>query len=134
MERTIKNSKKRNAIYDAVLGTKDHPSAEWVYAQLKPAFPDLSLGTVYRNLNFFKEQGTIISLGVIGGQERFDANIRPHAHFICSCCGRVIDVETAGLQIQGLYPPVEQAISAQVDSHQLVFTGKCSLCKSKDER
>ena len=55
-------SSKRNAIYNVLLNTDTHPSARWVYEQLKPDFPDLSLGTVYRNISLFKNEGTIISV------------------------------------------------------------------------
>ncbi|MGE4277314.1 MAG: transcriptional repressor, partial [Lawsonibacter sp.] len=62
MERTIRHSKKREAILSAIRSTKSHPSAEWVYQTLKPTHPDLSLGTVYRNLLFFQEHGDIQSV------------------------------------------------------------------------
>ena len=80
-------SRKREAILDTLRSTKTHPTAEWVYLQLKSQYPDLSLGTVYRNLSQFKEDGTIVSLGVVNGQEHFDGDISPHSHFICSHCG-----------------------------------------------
>ena len=73
MERAIRHSKKREAILAALRGTTRHPSAEWLYRQLKPQHPDLSLGTVYRNLAFFQERGLVQSVGVVQGQERFDA-------------------------------------------------------------
>ena len=92
MERTIRYSKKREAILEAIRSTDTHPTADWVYQTLKPTHPDLSLGTVYRNLNFFREQGTIRCVGVVKGQERFDANTHPHTHFVCDGCGAVIDL------------------------------------------
>lgn len=92
MERSIRYSKKREAILAAIQGTSCHPSAEWIYQQLKPSHPDLSLGTVYRNLIFFQERGDIRSVGVIQGQERFDAVVTPHSHFVCEYCGAVIDL------------------------------------------
>ena len=66
MERATRYSKKREAILNAIRGSDAHPSAEWIYQALKPAHPDLSLGTVYRNLLFFQRQGTIQSVGNIG--------------------------------------------------------------------
>ena len=63
MERTAKHFRKRDAILTCLRQTTVHPSADWVYARLKPEYPDLSLGTVYRNLALFKEQGKILSLG-----------------------------------------------------------------------
>ena len=77
MERTTRYSKKREAILTALRQTNAHPSAEWLYQTLKATHPDLSLGTVYRNLLFFQQQGTVQSVGVVNGQERFDADTTP---------------------------------------------------------
>ena len=89
MERTAKHFRKRDAILSCLRQTTEHPSADWVYAKLKPEIPDLALGTVYRNLSLFKDQGLITSLGTVGGVERFDGNTAPHVHFICTNCHRV---------------------------------------------
>ena len=67
MERATRYSKKREAILAAIRSSDTHPSAEWIYQTLKPEHPDLSLGTVYRNLLFFQRQGTIQSVGIIHG-------------------------------------------------------------------
>ena len=93
MEKRQNYSRKREAILQAVRGTTLHPSAEWVYRELKPVFPDLSLGTVYRNLAQFKADGMIVSVGTVNGQERFDGATQPHSHFVCDKCGCVLDVE-----------------------------------------
>ena len=67
MEQRSKHFKKREAILNCLRSTTCHPSAEWVHAQLKAEYPDISLGTVYRNLALFKEQGLIISVGTVNG-------------------------------------------------------------------
>lgn len=85
-------SKKRQAIYDCLLSTKSHPTADWIYQQLHPVYPDLSLGTVYRNLSQLKEAGMIQSVGVVNGQERFDADVSSHPHLVCTDCGSVVDL------------------------------------------
>lgn len=86
-------SQKRTAILAALCDTTTHPTADWIYAQLKPEYPNLSLGTVYRNLKRFCESGQAISVGVINGQEHFDGTVKPHAHFVCDNCGSVLDVD-----------------------------------------
>lgn len=88
MERTVRYSKKREAILAAIQGTSCHPSAEWVYQQLRPLHPDLSLGTVYRNLTFFRERGLVQSVGVVQGQERFDAITTPTATLFATAAVR----------------------------------------------
>ncbi|MBQ7857468.1 MAG: transcriptional repressor, partial [Oscillospiraceae bacterium] len=87
-----KHFKKRDAILACVKGTDVHPSADWVYDRMRQEYPDISLGTVYRNLTLFKKQGMIQSLGTVGGVERFDGNTDPHVHFICTGCDSVIDL------------------------------------------
>ena len=90
-----KRSRKREAILECIRSTDIHPSAEWIYEQLRPRIPDLSLGTVYRNLRLFLAEGEIMSVGVVDGLERYDGNTSPHVHFICERCGAVIDVAKA---------------------------------------
>ncbi|MDR2797194.1 MAG: transcriptional repressor [Treponema sp.] len=90
--RERKYSKKREAILRMIQSTQSHPSARWVYEQLKPAIPGLSLGTVYRNINLFIEEGSVVSIGIVDGEERFDGCIAPHPHLICTCCSSVFDL------------------------------------------
>ena len=125
--RTQNYSKKRQAIYELLLSTKEHPSAEWIYNTLKTDYPDLSLGTVYRNLKLLEENGTIKSVAVVDGRERYDALMSPHSHFVCSKCGKVIDVffrnktvEFAeNLKIDG---------AKKIDSFSLIYYGTCDNC------
>lgn len=123
-------SAKREAIYAALASTTLHPSAEWVYEQLKPELPGLSLGTVYRNLSVFKEIGLARSVGIINGQERFDANITQHPHFICQKCFRILDLP-AGYYSPGknLYKMLERECDISVEMHSMTFYGLCSRCR-----
>ena len=122
-----KHFRKREAILECLKGTDVHPSAEWVFNQLKPQIPDLSLGTVYRNLSRFKEQGDIISLGTVNGIERFDGNTTPHVHFICSSCDAVIDLPQMEVP-QDLCSRASSLTGGCVENCQLTFTGRCSQC------
>ena len=130
MEAKTKHFRKRDAILSCLRDTEVHPSADWVFAQLKPQIPDLSLGTVYRNLALFKEQGKIISLGTVKGVERFDGNTNPHVHFICHDCGAVLDLHQ--MEVPTELAQLAAAISqADVESCQLTFTGLCRNCKKE---
>ena len=129
MERMAKHFRKRDAILNCLRQTTVHPSAEWVYAKLKPEIPDLSLGTVYRNLALFKQQGLITSLGTVNGVERFDGNIDPHVHFICSGCDAVIDLPEVQVP-ETLNSSAEQSVGGKVSSCLLTFTGKCKTCQT----
>ncbi len=127
MIRTARYSKKREAILTALCSTTTHPTAEWVYQTLKPTQPDLSLATVYRNLNLFREQGMIQSVGVVNGRERFDGNAAPHCHFICQTCGAVLDLPEFPMKKE-LDQVVNEQYGLRVDHHELVFHGVCSQC------
>ena len=132
MERTQKHFRKRDAILNCVRATTVHPSADWVYAQLKPQYPDLSLGTVYRNLAYFKEQGKIISLGTVNGVERFDGNTKPHVHFICTNCDDVADLMQIAVP-QEMMQSVSFNTGGEVQSCHLTFIGRCAKCKIQEE-
>ncbi len=122
---------KRNAILAYLRGTKAHPSAEMIYTDLKPQIPDLSVGTVYRNLTLFKQQGLISSVATVSGVERFDGDIQPHVHFICRQCDGVIDLTDMAVP-DSLRAAAESCCGGQAESCQLTFTGLCAHCIPKE--
>ena len=89
---TLNYSKQRQAILDLLQSRKDHPSAEVIYQTLRKSMPNLSAGTVYRNLKLLTELGQIKKLTGLDGVDHFDGTTSPHSHFICQCCGKVDDV------------------------------------------
>lgn len=105
--------------------TKEHPTAEWIYVRLKPDIPDLSLGTVYRNLTRFKEEGRAVSVATVDGQERFDACTDPHAHFICRACTEVQDLD-------GIMIPYPDNIEGTIEGVQINYYGLCRNCDIVD--
>ena len=127
MEATSKNFRKRNAILNYMRQTDAHPSAETIYSDLKAEIPDLSMGTVYRNLNLFKQQGMVTSVATVKGVERFDANTDPHVHFICGSCDAVIDLHHLQTP-EALCTQAEDCYGCKVGSCQLSFTGTCRTC------
>lgn len=133
MVQSTKHFRKREQILAYLKDTKSHPSAEMVFARLKPEIPDLSLGTVYRNLSLFKQQGVIASLGTVNGVERFDYNTAPHVHFICSECDRVMDMHTVQVP-DALLATAAKASGGQVENCQVTFTGLCGECIEKHQK
>lgn len=118
-------SRQRELIYQAVLGAKEHPTAEMVYRWLKPALPELSLGTVYRNLNLLADEGILVRMPF--PVERFDARLEPHGHFHCRKCGRVFDLELG--YDDGLDGRAAEALpGARIEGHELLFKGLCGRC------
>lgn len=132
MEPAKKHFRKRDAILSGLRSTKAHPSAEMLFATLKPQIPDLSLATVYRNLSLFKKQGLVSSVATVNGTERFDGNTDPHVHFICNVCDAVIDLEQ--MQVPDtLRKTAAGCCGGEVTGCQLSFSGICAGCLSKSE-
>ena len=127
MESRSKHFRKRDAILEYMRQTDAHPSAETVHAGLKATIPYLSLGTVYRNLSLFKQQGMIQSLGSVQGVERFDGNVEPHVHFICTGCGKIQDLHEMQVP-QDLSDQAANLANARIRMCQLTFSGECEDC------
>ena len=119
-------SRQRELIYEAMMGTTEHPTAEMIYQWLKPENPNLSLGTVYRNLNLMADEGRITRMAF--PVERYDANTKSHPHFQCDRCGGVYDMDLpyrADLDEEALAHSEHQ-----VTRHDLLFHGICAQCKT----
>ena len=127
-----KFSRKREALYNALRATTVHPTAEWLYAALRPEYPDLSLGTVYRNLKKFCAEGKARSVGVINGQEHFDGDTSAHSHFVCDCCGRVLDIFEPLVDTETL-ERIEAEHGFTITKEDLLFGGVCAECKEKSK-
>ena len=87
-----KRSLQREMIKQNLLSRYDHPTADMVYQSIREELPNISLGTVYRNLRFLVDQGDALSLKLGDGREHFDGHVEPHYHFICTKCGDVEDI------------------------------------------
>ena len=100
MTTTRRNSRQRTLVYQAVKDSHSHPNAEEVYLLVRRQLPDISLGTVYRNLNLLVEMGLLHRIYTGMGADRFDAVVTAHPHLICSSCGGVFDLECQNAQVQ----------------------------------
>lgn len=123
----LKNSKQRDAIKSFLMTRYDHPTAETVYLNVKKEFPNISLGTVYRNLSLLSEIGEIQKLSTGIGPDRFDGNPAPHYHFICNHCGSVLDLDVTGLDHINIL--ASQNFDGEIEGHLIYFYGKCPDCK-----
>lgn len=130
MDTRRKNSIKRQAILDALLKTKEHPSAEMLYNRLKPEIRDLSLGTVYRNLSMFCEEGLARNLGKVEGKERFDGRTDQHSHFICRSCRKIFDLDVSPVS-EELLRSIRTEYGFIPENFHLSFTGLCRDCGSR---
>ena len=124
-EKKMRNSATRNSIYDYLCGTKAHPSAEMIYLDLRETNPNLSFGTVYRNLKQLEETGRIIRVSTVNNRERYDATCSEHLHFACEKCGRVIDLMEADMAT------AVTACGLPYGSRIRCIYGTCESCSDK---
>ena len=123
-----KRSRQREAILSELCGRTDHPTAEELYLSLKEEMPNLSLGTVYRNLSLLSEEGIILKLSC-GGADHFDGNTAQHYHFLCNRCGRLYDLSMP--VFEELDQQAQKYLPCPVDYHRLTFYGTCQSCMEK---
>lgn len=126
---TRKRSKQRDAIMANLAPRKDHPTAYMVYEDLRRELPNISLGTVYRNLSLLAEQGEILKISCNGNMDRFDPTTIPHYHFHCTKCDCVTDIELE-LTVD-LNQPKAKDFHGEIESHTLFFSGICENCISE---
>lgn len=122
----MKYSRQRESILNCLKNRKDHPSADAVYSELRETDDKMSLGTVYRNLGLLADLGVINKISCVDGVERYDYITEPHYHFICKCCGSIIDVDSK--QVDGLNDIINNKDVSSVEYHTLTFYGICKKC------
>ena len=120
-------SKQRELVFQTVLQNPIHPTADAVYEQVRRENPKISLGTVYRNLNFLSEMGMLRKISMPVGSDRFDGRLDEHYHMTCTRCGRVFDVECAALE--DLDRQIMESQGFQVQQRHLLLTGLCKECR-----
>jgi Fur family peroxide stress response transcriptional regulator len=122
-----RRSKQKDTILRVIMNSKDHPRADWVYDQVRQEIPNISMGTVYRNLKSLTKSGEIRQLDIADGTSRFDGNTENHYHFRCEKCGHIFDLDE----------PVDQSISERVAKNtgfkvyrqRMELIGLCNTCQ-----
>lgn len=122
----LKHSKQRDCIKEFLDGRKDHPTADVVYMNVRKSFPNISLGTVYRNLTLLADIGEIARIRVGDGVDHFDAVTAPHYHFVCRECGSVTDLDMENMEVLTL--SAARSFKGQIEGHSTYFYGKCEKC------
>ncbi len=121
-----KRSKQREKVLGVVRSTKSHPTADWVFHEVRKDLPNVSLATVYRNLNLLVESGEINEV-LCDGQLRFDANKDEHFHFICRSCKGIYDIDEARVSSPDFKLPRGYSVQAV----RMDFYGVCPNCQAK---
>ena len=124
MKRT---TRQRTAILSLLGSVDNHPTAQWIYDQLRPSLASISLGTVYRNLSELAAEGTILRLDIGDETARYDATATPHCHFCCTACAGVFDAPLDDVDMQLLYGQIT-ALGFTPQRHALYIYGLCPAC------
>lgn len=119
----MRYSRQREALLTLLRSTKTHPDAEWLYTGLRKEYPNISLGTVYRNLRQLTEVGEILEL-CYGSTSHFDGDISPHYHMICSCCRKIYDIPVENVSVS-----VKSENGFEVENFSLALNGICRDCR-----
>ena len=123
---TLKYSKQRESIQKYLNSTDEHPTADTVYLNVKQKFPNISLGTVYRNLNLLYDIGDALKIPTPNGGDRFDGRTNPHYHFCCTVCGKVIDLNME--QMDFINETAGKDFDGKIENHSMMFYGTCKEC------
>jgi len=122
-----RETRQREAILRVLRNTQTHPTADWIYEEVKKEIPNISKGTVYRNLQVLEEDGAITELNLNGTLSRFESKEDSHYHFRCEHCGRVFDLdEPVNTEID---KRVAERTGFKVSYHQTEFRGLCKDCQ-----
>lgn len=124
----MKYSKQREMILNFIKENPVHPTADTIYETLKKDNPNLSLGTVYRNLGQLVEHGLIQKVSMPGFPDRYDGTLDDHYHFLCIECGHVSDIFVESLgQIN---PMIERETGVKILNSEMSFKGICKDCNA----
>jgi Fur family transcriptional regulator, peroxide stress response regulator len=125
----LRHSRQREEILSLLRSTDFHPTADWIYQEMKKGFPHLSLGTVYRNLAILADQGLVKKIHSGSTFDRFEARVEPHYHLICSRCRTISDLDMP--IYQEINDRAGRMTDFQIQGHRIEFYGLCSACRIK---
>ncbi len=120
----MRNSKQRDAVLDVLKACRDHPTADIIYSRVREKIPNISLGTVYRNLGQLCSEGMIIAIGIGEDRVHYDGNPLEHVHFYCKSCGGIFDFDYDS----GISNMLAQK-GCEIHSCKIVYDGICENCR-----
>lgn len=126
-EKKLKLTPQRLAVYNYLINTTSHPSADVIYTDIHIQYPTMSLATVYKALKTLVDVGLIQEINVGEGNFRYDGNACPHPHLQCLGCGKVDDFRD--LTLDNLNSLAEKHTDYQIVSNKVYFYGYCTNCQ-----
>lgn len=127
----LKITPQRVSIYEAILGSSNHPFAEAIYRSIRDKHPGISFDTVNRTLLTFAEIGLIDIVEASGEARRFDVNTDRHHHVRCLRCGAIEDIYFEGYDDLGIPEEVKERFA--VKRVRVVIEGICRNCRSTEQ-
>lgn len=131
-QRELRVTPQRVEIYREVVRTDRHPDVDTVYHRVRQRLPNISLDTVYRTLATLENAGLLRRVDPIHAKGRFDADLRPHHHFICKTCGKIEDIPPQ--ESESVRTPPGASLLGSVESVHLQVSGTCNTCKEEQGR
>ncbi len=126
----MKYSRQRELIHHTVLQNAIHPTADMVYTMVRAKEPNISLGTVYRNLNLLSDQGLLKKISVPNASDHFDGRVDDHNHILCEKCGQVFDIDLGDMSI--LDEKINKESDFIITGYEVLLTGICPECQAKE--
>lgn len=125
-----KNTIQKTLVLAAVKKLRNHATADEVYQEVRKDYPNISKGTVYRNLNDLDSEGQIKKRTLLGNVDRYDNITSRHYHAVCEKCGKVFDVDMD--YIKDLEKYIKDGHGFTFTGHDIVFRGICPKCKEEE--
>jgi Fur family peroxide stress response transcriptional regulator len=125
----FKATSQRIAICRSVLSSREHPTAQRIYEDVKKVHPTVSLATVYKTLRVLGELNIVQELSLKQGDTRFDPYVDPHLNLICEKCGNIRDVDNE--QLRDVIQKVTKQTKFSLSGQHFVLYGLCERCSSE---
>ena len=128
---SLKYSRQREAILEFLRTRTDHPTADVIYDNIRILYPNISLGTVYRNLSLLADIGEIRKLSDFAGADHFDGRTDRHCHFMCRRCHRIIDIEN--MDFDQILHDASSSFPGEITDFNARFFGLCENCMKEEK-
>jgi Fur family peroxide stress response transcriptional regulator len=119
----------RQVIYEAVVDSREHPTPELIYEQVRQRIPSISLGTIYKNVKTFLDSGVLKEVTLHHGSLRLESNMTPHHHLVCSSCKAIFDIEESAVKPVQL-PKTRLPAGFAIKQCRVEFVGVCKGCQT----
>ena len=122
----IQVTPQRLAIFEQLMGRKDHPSAEMIFNEIKDDFPSLTLVTVYNTLQKLESTHLCVKVNPLHASARYDGNTEVHQHLVCTHCQKIIDIHDASVSVE---LPEWISEKFKIVDQSVTFYGSCVECQ-----